>query len=107
VKVSAVGVGMRSNAGIAAQMFEALASRNINILAITTNEIKVSVLIPRGIYGARRPGRSTQLRLDDAGKRGMRLQVLPQGGWGGHLSKSDSDGPHETPPPPSLKGKGA
>jgi aspartate kinase len=46
VKVSAVGVGMRSNAGIAAQMFQALAGRNINILAITTSEIKVSVLIP-------------------------------------------------------------
>jgi aspartate kinase len=45
VKVSAVGVGMRSNAGIAAQMFEALGARNINILAITTSEIKVSVLI--------------------------------------------------------------
>jgi aspartate kinase len=45
VKVSAVGVGMRSNAGIAAKMFEALAARNINILAITTSEIKVSVLI--------------------------------------------------------------
>jgi len=46
VKVSAVGVGMRSNAGIAAQMFEALAERGINILAISTSEIKVSVLIP-------------------------------------------------------------
>ena len=45
-KISAVGVGMRSNAGIAAQMFEALAERRINILAITTSEIKVSVLIP-------------------------------------------------------------
>ncbi|QPQ56357.1 aspartate kinase [Allosphingosinicella flava] len=45
VKVSAVGVGMRSNAGIAAQMFKALADRGINILAITTSEIKVSVLI--------------------------------------------------------------
>ena len=45
-KVSAVGVGMRSNAGIAAQMFEALAERRINILAITTSEIKVAVLIP-------------------------------------------------------------
>jgi aspartate kinase len=45
-KVSVVGVGMRSNAGIAAQMFEALAERRINILAITTSEIKVSVLIP-------------------------------------------------------------
>lgn len=46
VKVSAVGVGMRSNAGIAAQMFQALADRGINILAISTSEIKVSVLIP-------------------------------------------------------------
>ena len=46
VKVSAVGVGMRSNAGIAATMFDALAGRGINILAIATSEIKVSVLIP-------------------------------------------------------------
>ncbi len=46
VKVSAVGVGMRSNAGVAAKMFETLADRGINILAITTSEIKVSVLIP-------------------------------------------------------------
>jgi aspartate kinase len=46
VKVSAVGVGMRSNAGIAAKMFETLAERNINILAIATSEIKVSVLVP-------------------------------------------------------------
>jgi aspartate kinase len=46
VKVSAVGVGMRSNAGIAAQMFQTLADRGINILAITTSEIKVSVLLP-------------------------------------------------------------
>ena len=46
VKVSAVGVGMRSNPGVAAQMFRALADRGINIMAITTSEIKVSVLIP-------------------------------------------------------------
>ncbi len=46
VKVSAVGVGMRSNAGVAARMFDTLAERGINILAITTSEIKVSVLIP-------------------------------------------------------------
>ncbi|HET9352857.1 MAG TPA: aspartate kinase [Sphingomicrobium sp.] len=45
-KISAVGVGMRSNAGIAAKMFETLADRGINILAITTSEIKVSVLVP-------------------------------------------------------------
>jgi aspartate kinase len=46
VKISAVGVGMRSNAGIAATMFETLADRGINVLAIATSEIKVSVLIP-------------------------------------------------------------
>ena len=46
VKVSAVGIGMRSNAGIAATMFETLAERGINILAISTSEIKVSVLLP-------------------------------------------------------------
>jgi aspartate kinase len=46
VKVSAVGIGMRSNAGIAARMFETLAERGINILAISTSEIKVSVLLP-------------------------------------------------------------
>ncbi|HYJ52031.1 MAG TPA: aspartate kinase [Allosphingosinicella sp.] len=46
VKVSAVGVGMRSNAGIAAKMFQTLGDRGINILAITTSEIKVSVLLP-------------------------------------------------------------
>ena len=46
VKISAVGIGMRSNAGIAAQMFQTLAERGINILAITTSEIKVSVLVP-------------------------------------------------------------
>ena len=46
VKISAVGIGMRSNAGIAARMFETLAERGINILAISTSEIKVSVLLP-------------------------------------------------------------
>jgi len=44
-KVSVVGVGMRSHAGVASTMFEALAGRGINIQAITTSEIKVSVLI--------------------------------------------------------------
>jgi aspartate kinase len=45
VKISAVGIGMRSNAGIAAKMFDTLAERGINILTISTSEIKVSVLI--------------------------------------------------------------
>ncbi len=44
-KVSVVGVGMRSHAGVAATMFKTLAERKINILAISTSEIKVSVLI--------------------------------------------------------------
>jgi len=44
-KISVVGVGMRSHAGVAAQMFKSLADRGINVLAITTSEIKVSVLI--------------------------------------------------------------
>jgi aspartate kinase len=44
-KVSAIGIGMRSHAGVAARAFTALAERNINIRAITTSEIKFSVLI--------------------------------------------------------------
>ena len=44
-KVSVIGVGMRSHAGVAALMFKALAERGINIQAITTSEIKISVLI--------------------------------------------------------------
>lgn len=44
-KVSVIGVGMRSHAGVAAQMFATLAEKGINIQAITTSEIKVSVLI--------------------------------------------------------------
>ena len=44
-KISVIGIGMRSHAGVAAQAFKALASRNINIRAITTSEIKFSVLI--------------------------------------------------------------
>jgi aspartate kinase len=44
-KVSAIGVGMRSHAGVAAQMFQALAEKGINIEAISTSEIKISVLI--------------------------------------------------------------
>jgi aspartate kinase len=45
VKVSIIGVGMRSHAGVAATAFKALADRGINIRAISTSEIKISVLI--------------------------------------------------------------
>ncbi|WP_454597701.1 aspartate kinase [Qipengyuania sp. SM2507] len=44
-KISVVGVGMKSHAGVAATMFRSLADRGINIQAITTSEIKVSVMI--------------------------------------------------------------
>ena len=44
-KVSVVGVGMRSHAGIASDMFKALATENINIRMISTSEIKISVVI--------------------------------------------------------------
>jgi aspartate kinase len=44
-KVSIVGVGMRSHAGVAARMFQTLATHNINIQMITTSEIKISVVI--------------------------------------------------------------
>ncbi len=44
-KVSVIGIGMRSHAGVAAKAFKALSERNINIRAITTSEIKFSVLI--------------------------------------------------------------
>ncbi|GLI53088.1 aspartate kinase [Thermodesulfovibrio yellowstonii] len=44
-KISIVGVGMRTHSGVAAQMFEALANHGINIMAISTSEIKISCLI--------------------------------------------------------------
>lgn len=46
-KVSVVGIGMRSHAGVAARMFRALADENVNIKVISTSEIKISVLIDR------------------------------------------------------------
>ena len=68
VKVSAVGVGMRSNAGIAATMFQALAERGINILAITTSEIKVSVLIAEEYTELAVRVLHTAYGLDDVGE---------------------------------------
>ncbi|WP_126976846.1 aspartate kinase [Frigidibacter oleivorans] len=46
-KVSVVGIGMRSHTGVAATMFRALATENVNIKVISTSEIKISVLIDR------------------------------------------------------------
>jgi aspartate kinase len=47
-KVSVIGIGMRSHAGVAAQAFKSLAEKKINIRAITTSEIKFSLLIDVG-----------------------------------------------------------
>ena len=44
-KLSVVGVGMRSNPGVAAKMFETLAANRVNIDMISTSEIKISVII--------------------------------------------------------------
>jgi aspartate kinase len=52
-KVSVVGVGMRSHAGVASQMFEALAEVGINIQMITTSEIKISVIIEENSWNWR------------------------------------------------------
>lgn len=46
-KISVVGIGMRSHAGVAAKMFRSLRDENVNIKVITTSEIKISVLIDR------------------------------------------------------------
>jgi len=45
VKISVIGMGMRSHAGVAKRMFRALADNNINIQVISTSEIKISVLV--------------------------------------------------------------
>ena len=46
-KISVVGMGMMSQSGVAEKMFQALADKEINILAISTSEIKISVLIKK------------------------------------------------------------
>ena len=47
-KVSVVGIGMRSNAGVAAKMFDILSKKGINIEMISTSEIKISCIIDEG-----------------------------------------------------------
>jgi aspartate kinase len=68
VKISAVGIGMRSNAGIAARMFKTLADRGIAIFAIATSEIKVSVLIPEEYTELAVRVLHTAYGLDDTGE---------------------------------------
>lgn len=63
-KVSIVGVGMRSHAGVASRMFEALAKENINIQMISTSEIKVSVVIEEKYLELAVRGLHTAFELD-------------------------------------------
>ena len=63
VKISLVGVGMRSHAGIASRMFEILAKESINILMISTSEIKISVLVDEKYLGAWGTGVARRLRF--------------------------------------------
>jgi len=65
-KVSVIGVGMRSHAGIASQMFAALAKNNINIQMITTSEIKVTVVIDENYLELAVRTLHTAFGLDDA-----------------------------------------
>ena len=62
MKVSIVGLGMRSHAGIAAKMFRILANEGINIQAISTSEIKVSLPRRREVHRARRARAARRLR---------------------------------------------
>lgn len=64
-KVSLVGVGMRSHAGVAARMFAALAEDNINIQMITTSEIKISVIIDERYLELAVRGLHTAFNLDE------------------------------------------
>ena len=65
VKVSVIGVGMRSHAGIASRMFEALADKGINIQVISTSEIKISVLIAAEYTELALRALHTAYQLDD------------------------------------------
>ena len=70
VKVSIVGLGMRSHAGIAAKMFDLLAKEGINIQAISTSEIKVSCLIASKYLELAVRALHDGFGLDKAGKKG-------------------------------------
>lgn len=65
-KVSIVGVGMRSHAGVATKMFDTLAKENINIQMISTSEIKVSVVIDEKYMELAVRGLHAAFNLDSA-----------------------------------------
>ena len=76
-KVSVVGLGMATQTGVADRMFRALADEGINIEAITTSEIKVSVLVKReqALAALRAVHRRVRARQAAEGSRGVRRQA--------------------------------
>ena len=71
-KISVVGLGMATQTGVAEKMFRALAEQGINILMITTSEIKISVLVERRVCPGRPADGSRGLRTRPAARRGGR-----------------------------------
>jgi len=69
-KISVIGVGMRSHAGVAADMFRVLAEKNINIIVISTSEIKISVLIDEAYIELALRSLHTAYGLDAVEERG-------------------------------------
>lgn len=70
-KLSLVGVGMRNHAGVAQKMFQALALEHINILLISTSEIKISVVIPEEKIETGVRALHTAFRLDEPPKEAL------------------------------------
>lgn len=70
-KLSLVGVGMRNHAGVAQKMFQALAAENINILLISTSEIKISVVIAEKNIEAGVRALHAAFRLDEPPQEGL------------------------------------
>ena len=69
-KISVIGVGMRSHAGVAADMFKTLAEKNINIIVISTSEIKISVLVDESYIELALRALHTAYGLDAVEERG-------------------------------------
>ncbi|MDD9984060.1 MAG: ACT domain-containing protein, partial [Gammaproteobacteria bacterium] len=74
VKISLVGVGMRSHAGIASRMFRALAAESINIQMISTSEIKISVVVDEKYLELGVRALHTAFGLDENGASGGPFQ---------------------------------
>lgn len=75
-KVSIVGIGMRSHTGVAQKMFTALAKENINIIVITTSEIKTSVLVQRKYLELAVQSLHTAFGLDNVEDTGKHENVI-------------------------------